>query len=72
MSETAKQMVRVVDIPLTATAREAERLLNEACESGAYYYKMGYAGPANGLPDGVSMRVVFLRHVKSDKPESAR
>jgi hypothetical protein len=52
---TKKPVVKVVDIPTTATAAEAEQLLNAPYAEGYYSMRMAQ----NGLPEGVGARAFF-------------
>jgi hypothetical protein len=51
-----KPRIRVIDIPTTATAEEAETLLNGPCADGYYSDKIITNTP---LPDGVWARAIF-------------
>lgn len=57
-----KPKIRVVDIPVTATAAEAEALLNGPCEDGYYPGAIFNLG----LPEGVGTRAFFKLRVKPE------
>jgi hypothetical protein len=60
-----KLRIRVIDIPTTATADEAERLLNEPYAEGYYSDKL----VLNGLPEGIGARAFFRLRVKPERFE---
>jgi len=54
--------MRVVDVPATASAVQAEELINAPCEDGYYsYYQM-----ATGLPEGVGVRFFYKLRANSE------
>jgi hypothetical protein len=57
-----KPKIRVIDIPTTATAEEAERLLNGPCADGYYSDKI-----VTGLPDSVWARAIFKLRANPEK-----
>jgi hypothetical protein len=58
-----KPRIRVIDIPTTATAEEAERLLNGPCADGYYSDKI----LTTGLPDSVWARAIFKLRANPEK-----
>jgi hypothetical protein len=54
-----KLKIRVIDIPVTATAEEAERLLNALYDDGYYEERL----VQNGLPEGIGARAFFKLRV---------
>ena len=57
-----KLKIRVVDIPITSSAAEAEALLNGPCDDG--YYPGAIV--SLGLPEGVGARAFFKLRVKPE------
>jgi hypothetical protein len=60
-----KLRIRVVDIPATATAEEAERLLNEPYAEGYYSDKLVLVG----LPEGTGARAFYRLRIKPERHE---
>jgi hypothetical protein len=58
-----KARIRVVDVPITATAEEVERLLNAPYEEGYYTYSQAHLN----LPEGVTMRAFYKLRVQPEK-----
>jgi hypothetical protein len=63
-----KVHIRVVDIPTTATAAEAEQLLNAPYAEGYYADRLSQLG----LPDGVGIRAFFRLRVKPERAPGGR
>ena len=58
----ARVKIRVVDVPSTSSASEAETTLNAACEGEAYYLdKIVFSG----LPEGVGARAFYRLRVRA-------
>ncbi len=57
-----KPKIRVVDVPVTATASEAELLLNAPFEDGYYSDKI----VLTGLPEGIGARGFFKLRVNPE------
>jgi hypothetical protein len=58
-----KSKIRVVDIPTTATAAEAEALLNGPHDDGYYNTRI----IQTGLPEGIGTRAFYTLRVKSER-----
>jgi hypothetical protein len=58
-----KLRIKVVDVPATATAEEAERLLNAPYADGYYSDKL----IITGLPDGIGARAFYKLRVKPER-----
>lgn len=56
-----RKTIRVVDVPLDATAEQAEQLLNAPYEDGFYLDKLIVTWP------GVGARAFFKRRVRQDE-----
>lgn len=54
-----QKIIRIIDVPLSATAEESERLLNQVCEDGYYLVTL--------TPHMMGLRGYFRRRVRQAK-----
>ena len=60
-----KPRIRVVDLLPTATAGEAEALLNAPCDDGYYLNRL----VQTGIPEGVGIRAIYALRLKPERYE---